>query len=59
LLKGFELKPEDDLDSRKPMVNKDCTRLAAPRQIIAQLFLKNADADEMIFIHKEKENYAP
>jgi homogentisate 1,2-dioxygenase len=27
LLKGFELKPEDDfLDSRKPMlVNKDCT----------------------------------
>jgi homogentisate 1,2-dioxygenase len=57
LLKGFELKPEDDfLDSRKPMlVNKDCTiGLAAPRQSLRDYFYKNADADEMIFIHKGK-----
>lgn len=55
LLKGFELKPEDDfLDSRKAMlVNKDCTiGLAAPRKSLTQYFFKNADADEMIFIHK-------
>lgn len=57
LLKGFELKPEDDfLDSRKPMlVNKDCTiGLAAPKQSLRNYFYKNADADEMIFIHKGK-----
>lgn len=57
LLKGFELKPEDDfLDSRKAMlVNKDCTiGLAAPRQSLRNYFYKNADADEMIFIHKGK-----
>ena len=57
LLKGFELKPEDDfLDSRKAMLaNKDCTiGLAAPRQSLRNYFYKNADADEMIFIHKGK-----
>jgi homogentisate 1,2-dioxygenase len=57
LLKGFELKPEDDfLDSRKAMlVNKDCIiGLAAPRQSLRNYFYKNADADEMIFIHKGK-----
>lgn len=57
LLKGFELQPEDDfLDSRKAMlVNKDCTiGLAAPRQSLRNYFYKNADADEMIFIHKGK-----
>ncbi|RZJ98788.1 MAG: homogentisate 1,2-dioxygenase [Flavobacterium sp.] len=55
LLKGFELKPEDDfLDSRKAMlVNRDCTiGLAAPRKSFRNYFYKNADADEMIFIHK-------
>ena len=55
LLKGFELKPEDDfLDSRKAMlVNKDCTiGLAAPKKSLTEYFYKNADADEMIFIHK-------
>ena len=55
LLKGFELKPEDDfLDSRKAMmVNKDCTiGLAAPRKSLTTYFYKNADADELIFIHK-------
>ena len=57
LLKGFELKPEDDfLDSRKAMlVNKDCTiGLAAPRKSLRNYYYKNADADEMIFIHKGK-----
>ena len=57
LLKGFELKPEDDfLDSRKAMlVNRDCTiGLAAPRKSLTTYFYKNADADELIFIHKGK-----
>lgn len=57
LLKGFELKPEDDfLDSRKAMlVNRDCIiGLAAPRKSLISYFYKNADADELIFIHKGK-----
>ena len=57
LLKGFELKPEDDfLDSRKAMlVNRDCIiGLAAPRKSLTSYFYKNADADELIFIHKGK-----
>ena len=57
LLKGFELKPEDDfLDSRKAMLlNKDCViGLAAPRKSLTTYFYKNADADEMLFIHKGK-----
>lgn len=57
LLKGFELQPADDfLDSRKAMlVNKDCTiGLAAPRKSLTEYFYKNADADEMIFVHKGK-----
>lgn len=55
LLKGFELKAEDDfLDSRKPLlVNSDCTiGLAAPKYSSNDYFYKNADADEMIFIHR-------
>ena len=57
LLKGFELKPEDDfLDSRKAMlVNRDCIiGLAAPIKSLTSYFYKNADADELIFIHKGK-----
>ena len=57
LLKGFEVKPTDDfLDSRKDMlVNKDCIiGLAAPKKSLRDYFYKNADADEMIFIHKGK-----
>ena len=57
LLKGFELKPEDDfLDSRKAMLlNRDCIiGLAAPRKSLTSYFYKNADADEMLFIHKGK-----
>ncbi len=55
LLKGFELKPEADfLESRKSvLVNQDCQIvLAAPTESLRSYFYKNADADEMIFIHK-------
>ncbi|MBU3681967.1 MAG: homogentisate 1,2-dioxygenase [Flavobacterium sp.] len=55
LLKGFELKPAlDFLHSRKPLlVNADCTiGLAAPQESLTDYFYKNADADELLFIHK-------
>lgn len=55
LLKGFELAPADDfLESRKAMLlNSDCViGLAAPRQSMKTYFYKNADADELLFIHK-------
>lgn len=57
LLKGFEIKPADDfLDSRKTvLMNNDChIGLAAPKQSMKTYFYKNADADEMLFIHKGK-----
>jgi homogentisate 1,2-dioxygenase len=57
LLKGFELIPTDDfLDSRKTLlVNSDCAiGLAAPKKSQTEYFYKNADADEMLFIHKGK-----
>jgi homogentisate 1,2-dioxygenase len=42
------------------LVNKDCTiGLAAPKKSLTEYFYKNADADELIFIHKGKGNYAP
>lgn len=53
-LKGFNIAPEDDfLDSRKPvLVNQDCKIiLAAPRKSMTDYFYKNADADEVIFVH--------
>ncbi len=52
---GFQVKPEDDyIDSKKAvLVNNDLhIALAAPRKSITDYFLKNADADEMIFIHE-------
>jgi homogentisate 1,2-dioxygenase len=57
LLKGFDLKAEDDfLDSRKALLSIKCTiGLAAPQKSLRDYFL-NADADEMIFIHKGKGN---
>lgn len=54
-LKGFDVKPEDDyLKSRTPvLVNNDCKiSLAAPRKSMEDYFFKNADADEVIFVHK-------
>lgn len=52
---GFNVKPQDDwLDSREPMlVNSDIIiGLAAPRKSMKDYFYKNADADELLFIHK-------
>ena len=52
---GFNIKPEDDyLQSRKPiLVNNDChIVLASPKKSTANYFYKNADADEMIFVHE-------
>ena len=45
---------DDFLDSRVTlMVNKDVhIGVAAPKQSLTQYFYKNADADEMLFIHK-------
>jgi homogentisate 1,2-dioxygenase len=54
-LKGFEVKPEADfLKSRKAvLVNNDCRIiLAAPSQGTEGYFYKNADADEVLFIHE-------
>ncbi len=54
-LKGFQIAQEDDyLKARKPvLVNDDCKIiLAAPRQSMTDYFFKNADADEIIFVHK-------
>ncbi|MEL6589766.1 MAG: homogentisate 1,2-dioxygenase [Bacteroidota bacterium] len=51
---GFDLPSENDfLDSRTPMlVNSDIhIGLAAPRHSVTDYFYKNADADEMLFIH--------
>jgi len=54
-LEGFNLSPEDDyLKSRKPvLVNRDVhISLAAPRLSVTTYFYKNADADELIFVHE-------
>ena len=54
-LQGFKISPEDDyLKSRKPiLVNNDCKIvLSAPRKSMNDYFFKNADADEVIFVHK-------
>ena len=54
-LRGFQVPAEDDfLESRKPvLVNNDCyIELAAPRKSMTDYFYKNADADEVIFVHK-------
>jgi homogentisate 1,2-dioxygenase len=52
---GFHTEPHTDyLESRKPvLVNQDCyIELAAPQQSVTQYFYKNADADEVLFVHK-------
>src|SRR5689334_18244940 len=52
---GFDIRPEDDfLKSRKPvLVNGDVhISLAAPRTSMKDHFYKNADADEVIFVHE-------
>jgi homogentisate 1,2-dioxygenase len=55
MLNGFNVKPADDfLESRTVMMfNSDLNiTLAAPRKSMKDYFYKNADADEMIFIHR-------
>ncbi|WP_297794577.1 homogentisate 1,2-dioxygenase [uncultured Eudoraea sp.] len=57
LLKGFQVVPEDDfLESRKVVLfNNDVhIALAAPKTSMTDYFYKNADADELLFIHKGK-----
>lgn len=52
---GFEVKPSNDfMESRIPiLVNNDCQiSLAAPKQSMTDYFYKNADADEVIFVHQ-------
>lgn len=52
---GFDVAPEDDfLDARKALlINSDVyLGVAAPRKSLTEYFYKNADADEMLFIHK-------
>jgi homogentisate 1,2-dioxygenase len=51
---GFNIRPEADyLKSRVPvLVNNDChIVLAAPSRSMENYFYKNADADELIFVH--------
>ncbi|MFN8347510.1 MAG: homogentisate 1,2-dioxygenase [Spirosomataceae bacterium] len=55
LLKGFEVPTKADyLDSRtRLLVNSDIhISLAAPHQSLTDYFYKNADADELLFIHR-------
>lgn len=55
LLKGFEIRPKNDyLESRELiLVNSDVhIGLAAPKKSLRDYFYKNADADEMLFIHR-------
>ena len=52
---SFKTTPEDDyLDSRKTLfINNDMTiGVAAPKKSMKDYFYKNADADEMIFVHE-------
>lgn len=54
-LQGFKVQPEDDyLKSRKAiLLNNDLKIImAAPRHSMEDYFFKNADADEMIFVHE-------
>jgi homogentisate 1,2-dioxygenase len=56
-LEGFAIKPAADfLESRIPVLtNSDCTIvLAAPEKSLREYFYKNADSDEVIFVHRGK-----
>ena len=55
MLKGWDVKPTSDfLESRTYMLfNNDLNiALAAPQKSLTDYFYKNADADEMLFIHQ-------
>lgn len=56
-LKGFQLAPKPDfLQSRVcVLTNADCDiELAAPTSSMADYFYKNADSDEILFVHQGK-----
>lgn len=56
-LNGFAVPPKDDfLESRVPvLVNSDCQIvLSSPKKSLTEYFYKNADSDEVIFIHEGK-----
>ena len=53
--KGYDVEPKADyIESRVPvLVNADCKIIvASPTQSLTDYFYKNADADEVIFIHE-------
>jgi homogentisate 1,2-dioxygenase len=55
MLEGFKVKPEKDfLESRKIVLfNNDLNIvLSAPQESLSEYFYKNADADEMLFVHE-------
>jgi homogentisate 1,2-dioxygenase len=55
MLQGFKVKPEKDfLEARKTVLfNNDLNIvLAAPQESLTDYFYKNADADEMLFVHE-------
>lgn len=55
MLSGFNVAPQDDfLESRTVLLfNNDLhISVAAPRKSLTEYFYKNADADEVIFIHR-------
>ena len=55
MIRGYEVAPQDDfLDSRVVVLfNNDVNiACASPRKSLTSYFYKNADADEVIFIHK-------
>lgn len=55
MLQGWELPPKDDfLVSRTPVLFNDdvILSMASPRKSMRDYFYKNADADELLFIHR-------
>lgn len=57
MLSGFNVAPQDDfLESRTVLLfNSDLhISVAAPRKSLTEYYYKNADADEVIFIHRGK-----
>lgn len=55
MLRGWDIAPEDDfLDSRTIVLfNNDLNiALAAPRRSMTDYYYKNADSDELIFVHQ-------
>ncbi|TVR37501.1 MAG: homogentisate 1,2-dioxygenase [Cryomorphaceae bacterium] len=56
-LRGFSVTPKEDfLESRTPvLVNSDVSiQLAAPKKSLREYFYKNADCDEVLFVHRGK-----